>query len=91
MNTAALENIERHIIHIKERTESASEHLTAGIYDTSEGGLDKSGERTAIGANPKVISYFLEGYGSQSSVPELADRILRLVREELNKREDRSV
>ena len=84
MNTAALENIERHIINIKERTESASEHLTAGIYDTSEGGLDKSGERTAIGAN------FLEGYGSQSSVPELADRILRLVREELNKREDRS-
>jgi len=85
MNTAALENIERHIINIKERTESASEHLTAGIYDTSEGGLDKSGERTAIGAN------FLEGYGSQSSVPELADRILRLVREELNKREDRGV
>ena len=84
MNTAALENIERHIINIKERTESASEHLTAGIYDTSEGGLDKSGERTAIGAN------FLEGYGSESSVPELADRILRLVREELNKREDRS-
>jgi len=85
MNTAALENIERHIINIKERTESASEHLTAGIYDTSEGGLDKSGERTAIGAN------FLEGYGSESSVPELADRILRLVREELNKREDRGV
>ena len=85
MNTAALENIERHILSIKVRTESASEHLTAGIYDTSEGGLDKSGERTAIGAN------FLEGYGSQSSVPELADRILRLVREELNKREDRGV
>ena len=85
MNTAALENIERHIINIKERTESASEHLTAGIYDTSEGGLDKSGERIAIGAN------FLEGYGSESSVPELADRILRLVREELNTREDRGV
>ena len=85
MNTAALENIERHILSIKVRTESASEHLTAGIYDTSEGGLDKSGERTAIGAN------FLEGYGSESSVPELADRILRLVREELNKREDRGV
>jgi hypothetical protein len=85
MNTAALENIERHILSIKVRTESASEHLAAGMYDRIEGGIDKSGERTAIGAN------FLEGYGSESSVPELADRILRLVREELNKREDRGV
>ena len=84
MNTAALENIERHVISIKVRTESASEHLAAGMYDRIEGGIDKSGERTAIGAN------LLEGYGSESSVPELADRILRLVREELNKREDRS-
>ena len=91
MNTAALENIERHILSIKVRTESASEHLAAGMYDRIEGGIDKSGERAAIGANSKVISYFLEGYGSESSVPELADRILRLVREELNKREDRGV
>ena len=84
MNTAALENIERHLVDIKQRTESASEHLMAGIYDRSEGGTERSGERIAIGAN------FLEGYGSQSSVPELADRILSLVQGELNKREDRS-
>ena len=85
MNTAALENIERHLVDIKQRTESASELLMAGIYDRSEGGKERSGERIAIGAN------FLEGYGFQSSVPELADRILSLVQGELNKREDRSV
>jgi|TARA_R100001443_G_scaffold1529_2_gene5611 hypothetical protein len=84
MNTAALENIERYLVDIKRRTEEASEMLSAGIYDRSEGGIERSVERTVIGAN------LLEGYGSQSSVTELADRILRLVQAELKTREDRS-
>ena len=44
MNTAALENIERYLVDIKRRTEEASEMLSAGIYDRSEGGIERSVE-----------------------------------------------
>lgn len=83
MNTETLEILEKHLVQIKMRTEQASELLTAGIYDRSEGGIERSGERIAIGAN------LLESYDSESSVPELVDRVLTLVQSELSTREDR--
>ena len=84
MNTAALENIERYLVDIKRRTEEASEMLSAGIYDRSEGGEGLSSERLA------TVFYLLEGNGSESSISELTRRVLGFVERELSIREDRS-
>ena len=83
MNTATLEILEKHLVEIKMRTEEAYELLTAGIYDRSIGGIERSGERIAIGHN------VLGSYDSEKSVAELADRVLTLVQSELSRREDR--
>jgi hypothetical protein len=85
MNTAALENIERHLSEISERSTNALEHIQSGIYDKSEGGKERSVERIVIGCN------LLDGYGSKDSISELTERVLRYVQVELNRREDRSV
>ena len=81
MNTAALENIERHLNEISERSANALQHIQAGIYDRSEGGKERSVERIVIGCN------LLDSYDSNDSISELSERVLSLVKGELNNRD----
>lgn len=84
INTAALENIERHLNKVSERAQKASDLLHSGLYGKSEDGEGLSSERLAN------VFYLLEGNGSESSISELTGRVLAFVKHELSTREDRS-
>ena len=84
INTAALENIERYLNKVSERTQKASDLLHSGLYGKNEDGEGLSSERLAN------VFYLLEGNGSESSISELTGRVLAFVEHELSIREDQS-
>ena len=85
MSTAALENIERYLGKIYERSQKASDVLHSGLYGKNEDGEGLSSERL------DTVFYLLEGNGSESSISELTGRVLAYVEHELNTKKDRNI
>ena len=85
INTAALENIERYLNKVSERTQKASDLLHSGLYGKNEDGEGLSSERL------DTVFYLLEGNGSESSISELTGRVLDYVEHELNIKKDRNI
>ena len=84
ISTASLENIERYLGKISERSQKASDLLHSGLYGKNEDGEELSSERL------DTVFYLLEGNGSESSISELTGRVLAFVEHELSTREDQS-
>ena len=85
ISTAALENIERYLGKISERSQKASDLLHSGLYGKNEDGEELSSERL------DTVFYLLEGNGSESSISELTGRVLAYVEHELNIKKDRKI
>ena len=85
ISTAGLENIERYLGKISERSQKASDLLHSGLYGKNEDGEGLSSERL------DTVFYLLEGNGSESSISELTGRVLAYVEHELNIKKDRNI
>ena len=85
ISTAALENIERYLGQISERSQKASDLLHSGLYGKNEDVEGLSSERL------DTVFYLLEGNGSESSISELTGRVLAYVEHELNIKKDRNI